>query len=248
MRYGPQRVNCLITGPKECSKCFKSFPTEYFGAKPDYSGYDFESWPKRESLIHIQKSVSALNAKTATEKQALERSYGRKYSVLYEVPALDIVHLHTVDPMHNLFLGLPKSTVKKWKEASLLSDQDYELIQDRVDSMVVPSKIGRIPRKIASKFVSVTADEWQHWTLIYCIYALHGVLPQNHYRCWCKFVTACRVLLQVKLTPMDVKIAHLHLVEFCVQFQEVYGAQSCTPNMHMACHLEDSILDYGVLR
>ena len=29
---------------KGCSKCLKSFPTESFGEKPDFSGYDCENW------------------------------------------------------------------------------------------------------------------------------------------------------------------------------------------------------------
>ena len=44
-----------------------------------------------------------------------------------------------------------------------------------------------------------------------------------------------------------IELAHSHFVGFCRQFEELYGADRCTPNMHMACHLKDCILDYGVL-
>ena len=36
-------------------------------------------------------------------------------------------------------------------------------------------------------------------------------------------------------------------VWFCRQFEDLYGAERCTPNMHMACHLKDCMLDYSVL-
>ena len=42
-------------------------------------------------------------------------------------------------------------------------------------------------------------------------------------------------------------MGHLQLVDFCVCFQALYGPENCTPNMHMACHLKDCILDFGVL-
>ena len=54
--------------------------------------------------------------------------------------------------MHNLFLGLAKHTTKQWSDLGVLCSRDFIEIQDRVDLMCVPSKIGRIPRKIASNF------------------------------------------------------------------------------------------------
>lgn len=36
-----------------CSKCLKRFPTDHFGAKPDYSGYDCENWTPRDITVHI---------------------------------------------------------------------------------------------------------------------------------------------------------------------------------------------------
>ena len=35
-----------------CSRCLKQFPVKCFGAKPNYSGFDRDSWPKRESVSH----------------------------------------------------------------------------------------------------------------------------------------------------------------------------------------------------
>ena len=94
---------------------------------------------------------------------------GSNYSVLYELPCFDVVRYHVVDPMHNFFVGLAKHTTKQWNELGVLSSCDYMIIQDRVDAICVPSKIGRIPRKIASNFFSFTADEWKHWLFCVCL-------------------------------------------------------------------------------
>ena len=230
---------------KGCSKCLKEFPTEHFGAKPDYSGYDVQSWPLREYSTHIRQAMTAKDAKTASERHSIQRSYGCKYSTLLELPDFDVVRFHVVDPMHNLFLGLAKYTTKLWREVGAIDNHDYAIIQDRVDSMVVPSKVGRIPRKIASIFLTFTADEWKNWTLIYSVYALHGILPELHYRY--NFVKACRILLQVQVSHHYISMAQDYLVNFCIQFQNIYGKKNCTPNMHMALHLKHCILDCGVL-
>ena len=37
------------------------------------------------------------------------------------------------------------------------------------------------------------------------------------------------------------------LLEFCEGFQNLYGKDECTPNMHMHCHLSDCIMDVGPL-
>ena len=79
------------------------------------------------------------------------------------------------------------------------------------------------------------------------MYALDGVLADDHYQCWHIFVKACRLLIQSKLTEIEVRLAHLHLIEFCSTFHQLYGAENCTQNMHMACHRADCVLDYGVL-
>ena len=120
-------------------------------------------------------------------------------------------------------------------------------MQKRVDSINHPTKIGRIPRKIVSGFAAITADEWKHWILIYSLYALYKLLPSDHYQCWCLLVETCRILSLPVISDDQIKDAHVILVQFCKTFQSLYGAERCTPNMHMACHLKDCMLDFGPL-
>lgn len=128
-----------------------------------------------------------------------------------------------------------------------LTNQEFDILQDRVDSINPPPGIGRIPRKISSAFSSFTADEWKHWTLIYSVYALYNIVPEEHYQCWCSFVEACQILCQIAIGAEEVEKAHLSIIRYCVRFQEFCGRENCTPNMHMACYLRTCILDYGPL-
>ena len=47
-----------------------------------------------------------------------------------------------------MFLGLAKHTSQTWKDVGVLQDKHFNLLQEKVDCIVPPSIIGRIPRKI----------------------------------------------------------------------------------------------------
>ena len=94
--------------------------------------------------------------------------------------------------MHNLFLGITKHAIKTWRDLNIITYSDLEVLQDKVDSMNPPPRLGRIPRKIGSNFSSITADEWKYWILVYSSYCLYGILPPDHYSCWCLYVNACK--------------------------------------------------------
>lgn len=79
------------------------------------------------------------------------------------------------------------------------------------------------------------------------MYALMEILPTEHYSCWCLLVDCCRYLCQPIITTQNIDHAHRLIVEFCCKFQSIYGRESCTSNMHMACHLHECIRDYGPL-
>ena len=53
------------------------------------------------------------------------------------IPYFDIVRYHVVDPMHNIFLGIAKHTLKTWKDLHIIDDKkDYAVIQEKVESTI----------------------------------------------------------------------------------------------------------------
>ena len=146
--------------------------------------------------------------------------------------------------MHNLFLGTAKYMFKTvWFEK--LDKNCLEKIQESIDNMVVPTTLGRIPRKIASSFSSFTADQWKNWTLYFSPVALKNVLPKKDYDCWMLFVSACRTLSSVTLSTRQLQEGHGLYMTFCRTFQQLYGSMCVTPNMHLHSHLIQCILDFG---
>ena len=220
-----------------CSKCTKEFPTAVFGEKADYGGYDVDQWPERDSNTHKDYGYQHLTTQTMSAQKDIERKYGARYSILYELPYYDPVRFVIIDPMHCLFLGIAKHTYKVCSEIGILSDSDKESIQSRVDRLVTPSSIGRIPLEIASGFASLTADQWRNWTCVYSLYALNGLLPAEHRAYWWLFVKGCRLLCRRTINTAQCKAAHSALVEFCKLFEQVNGKQRLVINMHLSCHL-----------
>ena len=74
------------------------------------------------------------------------------------------------------------------------------------------------------------------------MFALKGVLPEDHLDCWRHFVLACKLLGKKILTDDDIELKDRHLLEFCKKFERLYGKDLVTLNMHL---LKEILLHYG---
>ena len=139
-----------------------------------------------------------------------------------------------VDPMHNLFLGTAKYYLKNiWIEKGIISEKDFEQIQQRVDTTIVPAGIGRIPLKFLSGFSSFTAEQWKNWVTLFSLISLQNCLRGDDLECWRHFVLACRILTKYEITANDIVIGDALLLQFCKRTERQYGKNKITPNMHM---------------
>ena len=224
-----------------CSKCLKVFPG--FGAK-DYSGFDRNLWPQRSLAEHRQNIDKINECTTKTGRDKLQSKYGCCYSALLELPYFDPIRMAVIDPMHNLCIGTAKHIKNIWIKQGLITDADSNIIQNHVDSIQVPSYVGRIPLKIAS-FSGFTADQLKNWTNLFSLMVLRDILPSEHFQCWGHFVLEYRLLCQMSLTDTDIRLADALLLQFCRRAEILYGKEAITPNMHLHCHLKQSLYDYG---
>lgn len=135
--------------------------------------------------------------------------------------------------------------MKIWKEIGRLEKGDFQTIQSKVDEVVVPSDVGKLPKKIESCFDGFNADEYKNWTLLYSMYALNGLIPKDDLECFRKFVLACQHLCHRVITVNDLEVSHNLLIQFCKKFEIIYGKDRVTPNMHLHCHIKECVLDFG---
>lgn len=244
------RKVCGFTGHSSfhaCSKCFKEFPTEAFGEKADYGGFDRELWVPRSLEDHKKYARKHRNSKTRTEQKKFEREHGCRYSVLLELPYFDPIRMCIVDPMHNLLLGTAKHMLSVWKELNLFTSEQFELIQNKVDSFHTPADVGRIPTKISTGhgFSGFSAEQWRNWTLLYSLFSLKDILHHSHFNCWMLFVKACHLLCSRSISTREIEDADQLLNEFCITFENLYGKKYCNINLHLHGHLQECLKDFG---
>ena len=119
------------------------------------------------------------------------------------------------------------------------------MIESRLGPFSCLSDVGKLPKKFATSLGSFIADQLKNWTLLFSVYALHGILPDEHLECWRKIVLACRRLYSRYISVGNVKVADILLLDFCQRFENMHGATFVTPNIYLHGHLRDCILDFG---
>ena len=226
-----------------CSKCLKRFPGGV--GEKDYSGFVRSDWPKRTVEEHRKNVCLIKNCTTLAERKKLETLYGCRYSCLLDLPYFDPISMTIIDPMHNLYLGTAKHMLQIWIDQRLISKNDMQTIQKFVDSVQTPQHVGRIPYKIFSSFSGFTADQYKNWTNVYSLMALKDILPTQHLECWHYFVLASRLICKMIISSDEIELADALLVKFCRKVEELYGNSVITPNMHLHCHLKESLYNYG---
>ena len=144
--------------------------------------------------------------------------------------------------MHNLYLGTGKHAFKVWVSQGLLSNNE---IDRRARLFKIPPGVGRLPTNISSNYGGFKADQWHAWINIYSPVVLKGILPNEHLHCWLIFVRASCILSERIIKKSDIVTADLLLLRYCRVFEELYGKDSCTMNLHLHLHIKESVLDFG---
>lgn len=72
-----------------CNKCVKEFPTESFGKKPDFSGYERTEWEVRTKDKHKQVCSRLLQCNSKSQLESLETESGIRYSIMIDLPLFD---------------------------------------------------------------------------------------------------------------------------------------------------------------
>ena len=237
--------SCILghSATQGCSRCSKSFPGG-IGEKV-YGGFDRENWPTRTHETHCQQMREIQQSRSKGDKEDLEKRYGTRYSVLIELPYFKPIQMAIVDPMHNLFLGTAKHMLNLWRANNILDNDKFDQIDSRLQGIEAASDVGKLPTKLVSSYNKFTADEFKNWTLLFSLYALKGVIDDKHFKCWQKFVLACRYLCSRVITSDGIKIADNLLLSFCKSFEKLFGTEKVTPNMHLHGHLSECLWDYG---
>ena len=227
-----------------CTRCFKAF--EGGVGNQDYSGFNRSSWQRRTPDQHRVAASRIRAATTHADVARIESELGYRNTVLLRLPYFNPTRMLTIDVMHNLFLGTGKRVLKDiWIARQIISESQFEVVQSRIDRMVIPTDIGRIPFKIRSGFSSFTADQFKNWINLFSLIALREIIVGEDLEVWRHLVLSCRILSSKCITKDELSVADALLLHFCQHVERLYGRSSITPNMHMHAHIKECIKDYG---
>lgn len=227
-----------------CNKCLKKFPSPSRGVV-DYSGFNRAEFIGRNVISHRENCRRILNECTKTKIRRKEAKFGVRYSVLLQLPYFDPVRYTVIDIMHNMLLGTGKHMFKVWLKLEILNVRNLHEIEKISSLMCTPHSMGRLPVNILSNYGGFKAAQWQAWITVYSPVVLKGIIPDNHLQCWLIFVRACCILTQRIVQRSDIITADLLLLNFCQKFEQLYGKENCTPNIHLHNHIKDCLMDYG---
>ena len=130
-------------------------------------------------------------------------------------------------------------------EEDIITKVGLERLQERIEGISSLSDIGRLPGNIKSNYGGCTAAQWKNFVLLFSMYALEDVLPDQHLHYWQSFVLACRHLCKPCITKSDLIVSDCKLLHFLREYEKINSELAITPNMHLHLHLKECVENYG---
>ena len=185
-----------------------------------------------ESIIH-----DMIAAQTAVPRRTVNGFKG--FSELANLEHFDLKQSFSTDDLHPIYLGVFKDYFKELLTADndcyIGDPTDVARINRRVMSLKTPTCLARKPRPI---------ETWKRWTgtelrnaLFYELPCLEGILVARYIRHLKLLANATFLLSQDSISEEDFFLAEENLLEFCVEFEDIFGVDKMKFNVHMLLHL-----------
>ena len=175
----------------------------------------------------------------------------KEVSPLFLLAHYDIARGFSPDYMHSVLLGVVRQTVNMFFNSSshqkpFFIGKSIEKADKYMEAMSPPSEIQRIPRAVSQR-AYWKASEWRAFLLYYSPILFEILLPKKYFLHWLLLFEAIHRLISRHITAQDITIARLCLCKFVLQFEELYGLENVSFNVHLLTHLCDNVQDFGPL-
>src|SRR6266498_2519036 len=239
-----------ISAPLSCHRCYKKANSN--GNKLNFGGFDdMDDWfVERDLAEHRRNAEDWRLCKSQEERKRHVSSTFVRWTELLRLPYFNLIRHLIVDLMHCLFLRIAHWIIKKlWIENNKITKHDLEKMEKRAKNIKLPTDLGRLPSKVATRdrFSGFTADQWKSFILIYAIPLMWDLLDEPDRKILGNFVRACTLLVCRIIDDKILSEAHEHLLKVAMLIEENYGPERITPNLHLCLHIADCCQDYGPL-
>lgn len=179
----------------------------------------------------------------AEEKKSFVRGVKGR-SAFCKLTTLDMVWSFVLDSMHNGVLGV---TVQLWDLwFKLLTPSQRRLIDDLLLLIKPPRDLYRLPGQLSNKN-NWKATQWKAWLFYYSIPILYGILSNEIMEHYALFVNSMYTLSKELITETELDKCEEDLIIFVAKFEQLYGMEAMTFNIHVLLHLVENVRRSGPL-
>ena len=197
----------------------------------------------REAMKRYQRASSR------HASDAIAKASGVRYSELSRLPYFNTVDNFLIDPMHNFFLGL----VEDVGNAIIVEDNRFidangrETFHQRLNSMLLPYDVGRLPRTMLQKMSGrgITAQQWKNFIITFARVCLWKEVSEEAYKLVRTLAEACEIVLHNYINENDINRLETLLKSHHELYSKIFGEYSVSINYHMVLHLPDQIKNWG---
>lgn len=216
-----------------CSYCYQ------YGTHCNSIKYPFLEL-NSELRTHVSHMKDVL---LAEEKRSCVRGVKGR-SAFCKLSTLDMVWGFVLDSMHNGILGV---TVQLWDLwLKVLTPSQRRLIDDLLLLVKPPRDLYRLPGKLSNRS-NWKAAQWKAWLFYYSIPILYGILSNEIMQNYALFVHSMYILSKEFITEVELDKCEEDLMIFVAKFEQLYGIEAMTFNVHILLHLVESVRRSGPL-
>lgn len=197
--------------------------------------------------FNMIEAYKAFNPKSKTLLNGI-----KGISCLIGAKEFDLVNGFSIDYMHCVLLGVWKKQLDLWlspkyhKEKHYIPKKKQRFLNQRILSIKPISEIGRKPRSIFDR-ADFKANELRSLLLYYMRFSLVGCLDNRFLSHFQLLSSSIYTLLQENISCDEISEAETKLNKYADGFEEHYGKDNVTMNVHLLRHLANSVRHLGAL-
>ncbi|XP_057336178.1 uncharacterized protein LOC130674780 [Microplitis mediator] len=252
----------LVQGFIMCGTLDLPAKAQFLNMSPHMARYGCQKCKvESEKVNHVQSYRYKIPLKNRTTEETIKYAKsainsnkpvkGVKGPTFLSKICYDFIRTTAVDSMHCVDLGVCN------KLFSLLFDKQFathrasmyryvDEINSRIRSIRPPCNVLRLPRSI-SDIKYWKAHEFRAFLLYYSLPLLHDLMDKTYFDHLKFFVSAVSLLHQESISDQMITLASRLLSEFVGRFEDLYGLNHMTCNLHHLLHLPNVVRDLGPL-
>lgn len=263
VRFLPMITGCSCDLPAKASvQAFKGHTGNYACGFCMHPGISIQNPTNNKSFVRYVKGTNdyalrthddTLEIHSRLQNENCDEINGVKgVSCLIAAKGFNLVNGFGIDYMHCILEGVMKKLIDLWLNSKhhnkpfYIGKKHQKTLNKRIKSIRPTSEITKTPRSLEERG-TFAANEYRSLLLFYLRYALPGLLDMSYVKHFQLLSSATFTLLKEKISKTSLDDAEKNLSLFANQFEDLYGVENVTMNVHLLRHIGASVRNLGPL-